>query len=263
MPGEQEVQHQPAVRRCCRGDGVERVPNGRPGEVVRRPQPREERRRLWVEPGTVQRFVQPIGLEIDRHERQMGGEPAVHPAHPLLLECLHARLIHLEDPDALHELRMPQSVAVQPGAEDYVLPDAGRDRLLESILGIARTQDVLGVDRVERPEQLVDDDPVEQAVVGDLPPERRHQPHGVGVVQDRVGMPPAVVRPNAGRQRRRTADASSSRSTGSTRRHAAEHTGAGALTCCSVFAPENSNSAALLLSLPAATGQAPDTMGGP
>lgn len=62
------------------------------------------------------------------------------------------------------------------------------------------------MDRVERPEQLVDDDPVEQAVMGDLPPERRHQPHGVGVVQNRVGVPSPVARPDPGRERRRTAD---------------------------------------------------------
>ena len=129
----------------------------------------------------MQCFVQPVGFEVDRHEPQMGGQAAVHPAHARLLERLHARLIHLEDADAVGEFRMPQGVAVQPGAEDHVLPDPGRERFRESILGVARPQDVLGMDRVERPEQLVDDDPVEQAVMGDLPPERRHQPHGVGV----------------------------------------------------------------------------------
>ena len=36
-------------------------------------------------------------------------------------------------------------------------PDASRDRLLEPILGVARPQDVLGVDRVKRSEELVDD----------------------------------------------------------------------------------------------------------
>ena len=103
-------------------------------------------------------------------------------------------------------------------------PDASRDRLLEPILGVARPQDVLGVDRVKRSEELVDDEPVEQAVVGYLAPERRHQPHGVVVVQNRVGMPPAVVRPDTGRERCRTADPSGTRTTGSTRVHAAEHT---------------------------------------
>ena len=167
----------------------------------------------------MQCFVQQVGLEVHRHQRQMGGQAAVHPAHALLLERLRARLIHLEDPDAFTELRMPQRVAVQPGAEDHVLPDAGRDRFRESILGVARPQDVLGVDRVERPEQLVDDDPVEQAVTGDLPLERRHQPHGVGVVQNRVSVPSPVVGPDPGRERRRTADPCSARSGGATRRH--------------------------------------------
>ena len=196
------------------------LPDGRPGEVVGRSKPREEGRRPWVEPGAVERFVQPVGLEVDRHERQMGGEPAVHAAHAPFLERLHARLIHLEDPCAFGELRVPQGVAVQPGAEDHVLPDAGRDRLRESILGVARPQDVLGVNRMERSEQLADDDPVEQPVVGDLPPERRHQPHGIGVVQDRIGMPAPVVRPDAGRERRRTADPSRIPGAGSRRSHA-------------------------------------------
>lgn len=53
-------------------------------------------------------------------------------------ERLYARLIHLEDPDAFRQLRMPQGVAVQPGAEDHVQSDAGRERFLESILGVAR-----------------------------------------------------------------------------------------------------------------------------
>ena len=76
------------------------------------------------------------------------------------------------------------------------------------------------MDRVERLKQLVDDDPVEQAVVGDLTPERRHQPHGVGVVQNRVAVPSPVVGPDPGRERRRTADPCSARPGGSTRHHA-------------------------------------------
>ena len=40
MAGEQEVQHEEAGRRRCRGDGVERAPNGRP-----RPRRRPPRRR--------------------------------------------------------------------------------------------------------------------------------------------------------------------------------------------------------------------------
>ena len=169
----------------------------------------------------------------------------MHPAHLLLLDRLHARLVHLEDPHAVGELRVAQGVGVESGPQDHVLPDAVHDRFGKPVLRIARPQDVLGMDGVERPEQLVDDDPVEQAVVGDLPPERRHHPDGVGVVQDRVRVPAPVVRPDARRERRRAADPSRVPGAGPARGHAesipalfnARSTDSGAASCRSASVP--------------------------
>lgn len=251
MPREQVVQHETAGRRGRNGDGVERVPDWRPGEVVRRPQPREERRRPRIETGRVERLVQPVGLEVDRYKHQMGGDPAVDPAHALPLEGLHAGLIHLEDSQAVRQLRAAQRVAVQTGAEDHVLPDPGRGRFGQPILRIARAG-VLGGDGVETPQQLVDNDPVEQAVVGDLPPEWRHHPRGIRIVQDRVGMPPPVVRPDSGGERRRAADPSRNPAACSARRHVTAYSHPGprqvrprgqsgpialAIWCCSLVWP--------------------------
>ena len=112
-------------------DGVDGVG----GQVDGDAQPREEDRMIELHAGCGESLVQPLGLEVDRHEPDIVGNRDAGRGQALALECLCGRLVDLEDAERRRPRRLPEAEGVVAGAQHHELPHAAPRGRGQTVLG--------------------------------------------------------------------------------------------------------------------------------